>query len=107
MVDANRWLYGVILAQPQLIIFLQSLRSGSRPDPSARQKPVGQLQQKHSDPMRVNYPTFPAKRLFFRNYLSRAWGTKFSSKGMSAWIAADIIRFEDGKLAEHWDVLQD
>jgi predicted SnoaL-like aldol condensation-catalyzing enzyme len=24
-----------------------------------------------------------------------------------AWIAADIVRFEDGKLAEHWDVLQD
>jgi len=25
----------------------------------------------------------------------------------AAWIAADVIRFEDGKLAEHWDVLQD
>ncbi len=25
----------------------------------------------------------------------------------AAWIAADIVRFEDGKLAEHWDVLQD
>jgi predicted SnoaL-like aldol condensation-catalyzing enzyme len=25
----------------------------------------------------------------------------------AAWIAADIMRFEDGKLAEHWDVLQD
>ncbi len=24
-----------------------------------------------------------------------------------AWIAADVVRFEDGKLAEHWDVLQD
>ena len=24
-----------------------------------------------------------------------------------SWIAADIVRFEDGKLAEHWDVLQD
>jgi hypothetical protein len=23
----------------------------------------------------------------------------------AAWIAADIVRFEDGKLAEHWDVL--
>jgi predicted SnoaL-like aldol condensation-catalyzing enzyme len=23
------------------------------------------------------------------------------------WIAADVIRFEDGKLDEHWDVLQD
>jgi predicted SnoaL-like aldol condensation-catalyzing enzyme len=25
----------------------------------------------------------------------------------AAWIAADILRFEDGVLAEHWDVLQD
>ena len=24
-----------------------------------------------------------------------------------SWIAADIARFEGGKLAEHWDVLQD
>src|SRR5258708_2499669 len=24
-----------------------------------------------------------------------------------SWIAADVVRFEDGKLAEHWDVLQD
>jgi predicted SnoaL-like aldol condensation-catalyzing enzyme len=24
-----------------------------------------------------------------------------------AWIAADSVRFEDGKLAEHWDVLED
>jgi predicted SnoaL-like aldol condensation-catalyzing enzyme len=24
-----------------------------------------------------------------------------------AWIAADILRIEDGRLAEHWDVLQD
>jgi predicted SnoaL-like aldol condensation-catalyzing enzyme len=23
------------------------------------------------------------------------------------WIAADIVRLEDGVLAEHWDVLQD
>src|SRR5437773_7491711 len=23
-----------------------------------------------------------------------------------AWIAADIVRIEDGRLAEHWDVLQ-
>src|ERR1700743_3120916 len=27
--------------------------------------------------------------------------------GPGAWIAADILRFEDGLLAEHWDVLQD
>ncbi|KAE8758486.1 hypothetical protein FSO04_18310 [Paraburkholderia madseniana] len=25
----------------------------------------------------------------------------------AAWIAADAVRFENGKLAEHWDVLQD
>ena len=25
----------------------------------------------------------------------------------SAWIAADIIRIEEGLLAEHWDVIQD
>jgi predicted SnoaL-like aldol condensation-catalyzing enzyme len=25
----------------------------------------------------------------------------------AAWIAADVVRMEDGKLAEHWDVLQD
>jgi predicted SnoaL-like aldol condensation-catalyzing enzyme len=33
---------------------------------------------------------------------------RFSGHGRpAAWIAADIIRFEDGKFAEHWDVLQD
>ena len=25
----------------------------------------------------------------------------------AAWIAADVVRLEDGRLAEHWDVLQD
>jgi predicted SnoaL-like aldol condensation-catalyzing enzyme len=25
----------------------------------------------------------------------------------AAWVAADIVRIEDGKLAEHWDVPQD
>ena len=25
----------------------------------------------------------------------------------AAWIAADVVRFEDGLLKEHWDVLQD
>jgi predicted SnoaL-like aldol condensation-catalyzing enzyme len=25
----------------------------------------------------------------------------------AAWIAADVVRFEDGLLVEHWDVLQD
>ena len=33
---------------------------------------------------------------------------RFSGNGRPrSWIAADIMRFEDGKLAEHWDVLQD
>jgi predicted SnoaL-like aldol condensation-catalyzing enzyme len=33
---------------------------------------------------------------------------RFSGHGRSrAWIAADIVRMEDGRLAEHWDVLQD
>ena len=33
---------------------------------------------------------------------------RFSGHGLpAAWIAADIIRFENGKLAEHWDVIQD
>jgi predicted SnoaL-like aldol condensation-catalyzing enzyme len=33
---------------------------------------------------------------------------RFSGIGRpAAWVAADIVRFEDGLLAEHWDVLQD
>jgi predicted SnoaL-like aldol condensation-catalyzing enzyme len=33
---------------------------------------------------------------------------RFSGNGRpAAWIAADIVRVQDGKLAEHWDVLQD
>jgi predicted SnoaL-like aldol condensation-catalyzing enzyme len=33
---------------------------------------------------------------------------RFSGHGRpAAWIAADIVRIEDAKLAEHWDVLQD
>ncbi len=33
---------------------------------------------------------------------------RFSGHGRpAAWIAADILRIEDGVLAEHWDVLQD
>ncbi len=33
---------------------------------------------------------------------------RFSGTGRpAAWIAADIVRIEDGRLAEHWDVLQD
>jgi predicted SnoaL-like aldol condensation-catalyzing enzyme len=33
---------------------------------------------------------------------------RFSNIGQSAnWVAADIVRLQDGLLAEHWDVLQD
>jgi predicted SnoaL-like aldol condensation-catalyzing enzyme len=33
---------------------------------------------------------------------------RFSGYGRPvAWVAADIVRIEDGRLAEHWDVLQD
>jgi predicted SnoaL-like aldol condensation-catalyzing enzyme len=33
---------------------------------------------------------------------------RFSGTGLPAdWIAADIVRLHDGKLVEHWDVLQD
>ena len=33
---------------------------------------------------------------------------RFSGHGRpAAWVAADIVRIKDGKLAEHWDVLQD
>jgi predicted SnoaL-like aldol condensation-catalyzing enzyme len=33
---------------------------------------------------------------------------RFSGNGRpAAWIAADVVRIEDGELAEHWDVLQD
>ncbi len=33
---------------------------------------------------------------------------RFSDFGHTAnWVAVDIVRIQDGKLAEHWDVLQD
>src|ERR1700733_14855764 len=33
---------------------------------------------------------------------------RFSGSGRpAAWISADVVRFEDGLLKEHWDVLQD
>jgi predicted SnoaL-like aldol condensation-catalyzing enzyme len=33
---------------------------------------------------------------------------RFSGTGLPAdWIAADIVRLENGQLAEHWDVIQD
>jgi len=52
--------------------------------------------------------------LRYENHLILAGGDyviahgRFSGHGRPrSWIAADIVRFEDGKLAEHWDVLQD
>ena len=33
---------------------------------------------------------------------------RFSGTGLPTnWVAADIVRMSDGRLAEHWDVLQD
>lgn len=33
---------------------------------------------------------------------------RFSGNGRpAAWVAADVVRIEDGVLKEHWDVLQD
>jgi predicted SnoaL-like aldol condensation-catalyzing enzyme len=33
---------------------------------------------------------------------------RFSGMGLPAdWVVADIVRIEDGSLAEHWDVIQD
>ena len=33
---------------------------------------------------------------------------RYSGHGRPApWIAVDVVRVEDGKLAEHWDVIQD
>ena len=33
---------------------------------------------------------------------------RFSGHGLpAAWVVSDIVRFENGKLAEHWDVIQD
>ncbi|HZZ23605.1 MAG TPA: nuclear transport factor 2 family protein [Roseiarcus sp.] len=55
-----------------------------------------------------------SETLRYENHLIMAEGDyviahgRFSGNGRpAAWIAADVIRFEDGKLAEHWDVLQD
>jgi predicted SnoaL-like aldol condensation-catalyzing enzyme len=52
--------------------------------------------------------------LRYENHLILAEGDyviahgRFSGNGRdAAFIAADIVRFEGGKLAEHWDVLQD
>lgn len=52
--------------------------------------------------------------LKYENHLIMAEGDyviahgRFSGHGRpAAWIAADIVRIENGALAEHWDVLQD
>jgi len=46
--------------------------------------------------------------LRYENHLILAEGDYVICHGRSrSWVADDIVRFEDGKLAEHWDVLQD
>jgi predicted SnoaL-like aldol condensation-catalyzing enzyme len=52
--------------------------------------------------------------LRYENHLAAATGDfvilhgRFSGHGLpAAWVVADIVRMEDGMLAEHWDVIQD
>jgi predicted SnoaL-like aldol condensation-catalyzing enzyme len=52
--------------------------------------------------------------LRYENHLAAATGDfvilhgRFSGHGLpAAWVVADIVRMEDGVLAEHWDVIQD
>jgi predicted SnoaL-like aldol condensation-catalyzing enzyme len=52
--------------------------------------------------------------LRYANQLAAATGNfvilhgRFSGHGLpAAWVVADIVRMEDGVLAEHWDVIQD
>ena len=52
--------------------------------------------------------------LRYENQLAAATGDfvilhgRFSGHGLpAAWVVADIVRMEDGILAEHWDVIQD
>jgi predicted SnoaL-like aldol condensation-catalyzing enzyme len=52
--------------------------------------------------------------LRYENQLAAASGDfvilhgRFSGHGLpAAWVVADIVRMEDGVLAEHWDVIQD
>jgi len=52
--------------------------------------------------------------LRYENHLILAEGDyvichgRFSGHGRPrSWVAADVVRIENGKLAEHWDVLQD
>jgi predicted SnoaL-like aldol condensation-catalyzing enzyme len=52
--------------------------------------------------------------LRYENHVAAAAGDyvilhgRFSGLGLpAAWVVADIVRLEDGVLAEHWDVIQD
>ena len=52
--------------------------------------------------------------LRYENHIAAATGDfvilhgRFSGLGPTpAWVVADIVRMEDGRLAEHWDVIQD
>ena len=51
--------------------------------------------------------------LRYENHLAAATGDfvilhgRFSGFGAPAWVVADIVRMENGLLAEHWDVIQD
>jgi predicted SnoaL-like aldol condensation-catalyzing enzyme len=52
--------------------------------------------------------------LRYENHIAAATGDfvilhgRFSGHGWpAAWVVADIVRMEDGLLAEHWDVIQD
>ena len=57
--------------------------------------------------------TLPAT-LRYENHVAAAAGDfvilhgPFTGFGLpAAWVVADIVRMEDGVLAEHWDVIQD
>jgi predicted SnoaL-like aldol condensation-catalyzing enzyme len=52
--------------------------------------------------------------LHYENHVAAASGDfiilhgRFSGLGQrAAWVVGDIVRMEDGMLAEHWDVIQD
>jgi predicted SnoaL-like aldol condensation-catalyzing enzyme len=56
--------------------------------------------------------TMPAT-LRYENHIAAATADfvilhgRFSGFAPAAWVVADIVRMEDGILAEHWDVIQD
>jgi predicted SnoaL-like aldol condensation-catalyzing enzyme len=51
--------------------------------------------------------------LRYENHIAAATGDfvilhgRFSGFGPVAWVVANIVRMENGLLAEHWDVIQD